>query len=149
MPNAKCQMSNEKLKYGSRQNDLRDRTKAFSLRTIRLCASLPRNREGDVIGRQLVRSGTSVGANYRAACKSRSQAEFIAKMGIVEEEADESAYWIELLISAGLTTQEKASALHAEALELVAIAASSRKTARSSLIRQSVFGNRHSKNEKQ
>ncbi len=79
--------------------DLKKRTKAFALRVIALVESLPRSRTANVIGNQLLRSGTSVGANYRSACRGRSTAEFISKMGIVEEEADESLFWMELLNS--------------------------------------------------
>ncbi|WP_042724682.1 four helix bundle protein [Chthoniobacter flavus] len=111
-------------------NDLKQRTKQFGLRVIRLTQSLPKNREADVIGRQLLRSATSVGANYRAACRGRSAAEFQAKLGIVEEESDESAYWIEMLIEAGLVKAKRCDALLAEANELTAIVVSSIKTSR-------------------
>ena len=80
------------------ERELKDRTKQFALRVIRLVAALPKTIEGKAIGRQLVSSGTSVGANYRSACRGRSRAEFITKLGIVEEEADESAFWIELIL---------------------------------------------------
>lgn len=92
--------------------------------------SLPRKRVTEVIGRQLLRSATSVGSNYRAACRAKSQADFIAKMGIVEEEADESLYWMELLIEAGIVENDLISSLMAEADELVAIIIASIKTAR-------------------
>jgi four helix bundle protein len=92
---------------------------------IRLVAALPKTIEGKAIGRQLVSSGTSVGANYRSACRGRSRAEFIAKLGIVEEEADESAFWMELIIE-----NELVEPLLKEANELVAIMVSSRKSAR-------------------
>jgi len=84
------------------QNDLKDRTKRFALRVIRLCEALSKGRTADVIGRQLLRCGTSVGANYRAACRAKSPADFVAKMGIVEEECDECLFWMELMIEAGL-----------------------------------------------
>jgi four helix bundle protein len=84
----------------SQSEQLRDRTKAFALRIVRLFQSLPRATEAQVIGKQLLRSGTSVAANYRAACRARSKAEFIAKIGIVLEEVDESVLWIEMLIDA-------------------------------------------------
>ena len=80
------------------REEMKRRTKQFALRVIRLVESLPRGRTADVIGKQLLRSGTSVGANYRSACRAKSPADFISKMGIVEEEADESLYWMELLI---------------------------------------------------
>lgn len=110
--------------------DLKVRTKIFALRVIRLVESLPRGRTADVIGKQLLRSGTSVGANYRAACRARSPAEFIAKMGIVEEEADECAYWMELLTEAKLVAPDRLAELSAEANELVAITVASIRTAR-------------------
>ncbi|MGZ3334252.1 MAG: four helix bundle protein [Isosphaeraceae bacterium] len=92
--------------------------------------SLPRTSTGNVIGRQLLRCGTSVGANYRAACRARSSAEFCSKMGIVEEEADESIYWMELLVDANLVAPELMANLISEANELVAIVVASIKTAR-------------------
>jgi four helix bundle protein len=110
--------------------ELRARTKAFGLRIIRLVEALPRSRSADVIGRQLLRCGTSVGANYRAACRARSPAEFCAKLGIVEEEADESIFWMELLIDAELVRRERLRELMAEADELVSIIIASIKTAR-------------------
>ena len=90
---------------------LRDRTKDFALRIVRLFKSLPRSPEAQVMGRQLLRSGTSVGANYRAVCRSRSKAEFIARLGVVVEEADESAFWLELLIETGTFRKEKLDGL--------------------------------------
>jgi len=111
-------------------DELRKRTKAFALRVIRLVEALPRKRAADVIGRQLLRSGTSVGANYRAACRARSKAEFIAKMGIVEEEIDESIYWMALLIDAAFVKPNALEALVKEAEEILAIAVSSVNTAR-------------------
>lgn len=113
------------------QQELRCRTKTFALRVIRLTQSLPKDRTADVIGRQLLRCGTSVGANYRAACRAKSQADFIAKMTIVEEEADEYLYWIELLVESGLVREELVSDLMREADELVSITVASIKTARS------------------
>jgi four helix bundle protein len=110
--------------------DLKKRTKTFALRIIKLVESLPPNKTADVIGKQLLRCGTSVGANYRASCRARSQADFIAKMGIVEEEADESIYWMELLVESGLVRQELLDNLIYEADELVAIVVSSIKTAK-------------------
>lgn len=111
--------------------DLRVRTKEFALRTMRLVDSLPNRRSCEVIGKQLLRSATSVGANYRAACRARSQAEFCAKMGIVEEEADESAYWMELLVEGKLVKRELLVDLLPESNEIVAMAVASIKTARS------------------
>ncbi len=109
--------------------ELKKRTKQFALRVIKLVSALPKNVEGRAIGNQLIRSGTSVGANYRAACRGRSKAEFIAKLGTVEEEADESAYWMELIIESGLLKARLVEPLLLEANELVAIMVSSRKSA--------------------
>ncbi len=111
-------------------DELKKRTKQFGLRVIRLVESLPETKTASTIGYQLLRSGTSVGANYRAACRGRSKAEFIAKLGIVEEEADESAYWIEMLIEAKILRPDPVSQLLAEAEELTAIMAKSRITAK-------------------
>jgi len=111
-------------------NDLRERTKTFALRIVRLYRSLPRKTEARTLGNQLLRSGTSVGANYRAACRSRSRNEFIAKIGIVLEEADETVYWLELLKDAGIIRAEKLGALIKEANELTAIFVASLRTAR-------------------
>jgi len=111
-------------------DELKKRTKAFALSVIRLVESLPRGRTVDVIGRQLLRSGTSVGANYRAACRAKSTADFISKMGTVEEEADESLYWMELLIEAEIVKLVQLEPLMKEADEILAITVSSIKTAR-------------------
>ncbi|MBW1851200.1 MAG: four helix bundle protein [Deltaproteobacteria bacterium] len=115
------------------QNDLKDRTKRFALRVIRLCEALSKGRTADVIGRQLLRCGTSVGANYRAACRAKSPADFVAKMGIVEEECDECLFWMELMIEAGLMPKDRLSDLICEADELLAITVSSIKTGRKQL----------------
>ena len=101
--------------------DLKDRTKKFALDVIRLVASLPRSREADIIGRQLLKAGTSVGANYREANRARSKAEFRAKIGIVEQESDESLYWLELLKESRITKGKLLEYLLIEADELVAI----------------------------
>ena len=111
-------------------DELKKRTKQFGLRVIRLVESLPKTKTASTIGGQLLRCGTSVGANYRAACRGRSKAEFIAKLGVVEEEADESAYWIEMLVEAKIVKIGSVRELHAEAEELTAIMAKSRKTAK-------------------
>lgn len=116
----------------SNDNQLLLRTKKFALRIIRLTSSLPNRTPADVIGRQLLRSGTSVGANYRAACRARSPAEFCAKLGIVEEEADECLYWMELLSEAELIREELLSDLKQEAKEILAMVVASIKTARKS-----------------
>jgi four helix bundle protein len=113
-----------------KHQNLKDRTQQFALNVIRFVETLPVSETCRVLGRQLLRSATSVGANYRAVCRARSKNDFIAKMGIVLEEADESAFWIELLIAANKTSGNHSAALLHEANELVAIATSSIKTAR-------------------
>ncbi len=110
--------------------DLLDRTKQFALATIRFCESLPKDETSRTLSRQLLRSGTSVGANYRAAHRAKSKPDFISKMGTVLEEADESADWIELLCDPAKVDSGAATPLHREADELVAIAVSSINTAR-------------------
>jgi len=107
---------------------LKERTKLFALRVIRLIRALPQNAEARVIGNQLLRSATAVGANYRAACLARSTADFISKMGIVLEEADESVFWLELLSDAGIAKQQRLADLLQEAKELAAIFAASKIT---------------------
>jgi four helix bundle protein len=110
-------------------DDLKSRTKRFALRILKLVAALPNNLPGRTVGGQLVRAGSSVASNYRAACRGRSRAEFIAKLGIVEEEADESAFWLELIIEASLLRATVVQPLLDEANELTRIMASSRITA--------------------
>jgi four helix bundle protein len=112
-----------------KEDELKQRTKQFALNIIKILGLLPRSLEGQVIGKQLIRSATSVGANYRAACRSRSKAEFIAKLGIVEEEADETTYWLELIIEGGLLDLKNVQPMLREANEIVAIMAASRKSA--------------------
>src|SRR5688572_31466717 len=111
------------------KHDLRARTKQFALRALKLTEALPRTRSGNIVANQLGRCATSVGANYRAACKARSRAEFVAKVGIVEEEADESGFWMEIVMDGGLLRPARVKSLHAESLELTAIMAASRTTA--------------------
>jgi four helix bundle protein len=113
----------------SQPEELRGRKKRFTLRIIRLFRTLPRTEEGHILGRQVLRSGTSVAANYRTVCRARSKTEFIAKMGIVIEEADETVFWLELLVEAGIVPEEKMKSLLAEANALTAIFVASRKTA--------------------
>ena len=113
-----------------KNEDLKLRTKQFALRVIRLSGAMPRTIAGDVLARQIVRSATSVAANYRSACRAKSRADFIAKMGIVEEEADESGFWLELIAEAELLAAVKTEALLREANELTAIAVASIRTAR-------------------
>jgi four helix bundle protein len=102
----------------------------FALAVIRLVEDIPRTRSADAIGNQLLRAGTSVGANYRAACRARSRREFVAKLGIVEEEADESQFWLDLVIARGLADTDRVVRLREEARQLVAIVVSSIRTAR-------------------
>ena len=113
-----------------KHQNLRDRTKRFALSVIQLCERLPRDDTSRIIGRQLLRSGSSVGANYCAVCRARSKPDFISKIGVVLEEADESAFWIELLQDTGKVTPAEGAGLLGEANELVAIFTSSIKTAR-------------------
>jgi four helix bundle protein len=112
-----------------RTADLKARTKQFALRVMKMVDALPRTIQGRAIAKQIIRSATSVAANYRATCRARSRAEFIAKIGVVEEEADESCFWLELIIDSGLLTEERIRPLLSEAGELVAIMAASRKSA--------------------
>ena len=109
---------------------LKERTKQFAIRIVTVSRSLPRSREADVVGRQLLRSGTGVAANYRAVCRARSKAEFISKMSIVVEEADETVFWLELLGDTGLASASKLALLLKEANELLAICAASLRTAK-------------------
>jgi four helix bundle protein len=112
-----------------RTADLKARTKQFALRVMKMVDALPRTVQGRTIAKQTIRSATLVAANYRAACRARSRAEFIAKIGVVEEEADESCFWLELIIDSGLLTDERIRPLLSEAGALVAIMAASRKSA--------------------
>src|SRR5215471_64650 len=111
-------------------HQLRTRARAFALRVIRMSQALPRTREANVIVQQVLRSATGMAGNYRAAGTSRSKAEFIAKMGVVVEEADETVFWLEMLVDSGLISANKLKHLQTEANELLAIFAASRGTAR-------------------
>ncbi|PYV40899.1 MAG: four helix bundle protein [Acidobacteria bacterium] len=112
-------------------DEFKKRTKAFALRIIRLVEALPKLPIPRAIGGQLLRSGTSVGANYRASCRARSRADFVSKMGIVEEECDESIYWMELLIESGQVKPARLEDLIKEASEILSLVVSSIRTARS------------------
>ena len=112
------------------KEEMKDRTKAFAVRVLKVVRSLPNTSEGKVISYQIAKSGTSVGANYRAACRARSTKEFIAKLGIVLEEADETAFWLELLMDGGTLPKAKLESLHQEADELCAILYSAIRSAR-------------------
>jgi four helix bundle protein len=123
--------------FAMNESDLKKRTKQFGLRVIRLVESLPSTQTARTIGNQLLRSGMSVGANYRAACRGRSKADFVAKAGISLEEADECLYWMEMLQEAGIIPADKLKDLMKEADELVAIFTASIKTARAHLNQKS------------
>ena len=116
------------------ERELLERTKQFAPRIFTLVGALPQTIQGRVVAAQLIRSGTSVAANYRAACRDRSKPEFVAKLGVVEEEADESAFWLELIIETDLLSAAKVKPLLVEASEIVAIMASSKMTATKSQI---------------
>ena len=113
------------------EQQFKHRTKQLALRIIRMVDRLPHQTAAQVIGKQILRSGTSVGANYRAACRGRSTADMLAKLAIVEEEADETLYWLELLVEAGLVAESKVAGLKAETNEIVAMTVASIKTLRS------------------
>jgi len=106
------------------------RTKQLALRVIRMVATLPKDKAADVMGRQILRPATAVGANYRAACRAKSTADMIAKLSIVEEEADETLYWLELFVESGLISESLLSSLIQETSEIVAMVVSSIKTLR-------------------
>jgi four helix bundle protein len=110
--------------------EFKQRTKQLAVRVMRLVDSLPRRRSADVVARQLIQSATSTGANYRAACRGRSRAEFCAKLGIVEEEADETVYWLELLVEAGHVRGHLVKDLLTEADQILAMTVASIRTAR-------------------
>ena len=116
------------------ERELLERTKQFAVRIFHLVGALPQNVQGKAVASQLIRSGTCVAANYRAACRARSKPEFIAKLGVVEEEADESVSWLELIIDTNLLSAAKVRPLLIEAGEIVAMTASSKKTAKKSQI---------------
>lgn len=127
-------------------DELKLRTKKFALSIIKLYRCLPKGKDAEVIGYQMLRSGNSVGANYRTACRARSEADFISKITIVEE-ADETAYWIELLIESGIMKKESLESLLKEANELTAIFTASGRTAKSKRVNpQSKIRNPQSKN---
>ncbi len=120
----------EVARPGRNINELKERMKRFGLAVIRLTEKMPRSRAAIVVSNQMVRAGTSAGANYRSACRARSRADFIAKMGIVEEELDETLYWLEVSIEAGFLSEEEADGAMREGRELLAIAVSSIRTAK-------------------
>src|SRR3989442_14298028 len=128
--------------------ELQRRTTSYALRILKLFRSLPNCPEARIIGQQLLRSGTSVAANYRAACRARSRAEFLSKLGVVEEEADESVFWLEFLTDANLVRRERLRDLVSEARQITAIFVASRRTVKSNN-RQLEIGNRKYKEGRQ
>src|ERR1041384_2705835 len=112
------------------EQEFKSRTKKLALRVIKMVEALPKRQTADIIGKQLLRSATSVGANYRAACRGKSPADVLHKLAIVEEEADESLYWMELLIESGIIPEAKLTSLMSETNEIVAMIVSSIKTLR-------------------
>lgn len=110
------------------ENEMKNRTRAFAIRVLKLTEALPETRSGRIVANQLGRAGTSVGANYRAVCRAKSTADMVAKLSVVEEEADESAFWLEVIPDAGLMSEKKVAALRKEADELTAIMVASRQT---------------------
>jgi len=115
------------------REELQARIRKFGVRTIRLVDTLPRSKSAGVIGKQLLRSATSIGANYTAACRGRSRADFVSKRGIALEEADESLYWLEMLVESGIVAKKRVADLVDEGRQLVAILFASSRTARSNL----------------
>jgi four helix bundle protein len=111
-------------------DELKLRTKKFALRIVKVFQALPRSEDARTLGKQLLRSGTSVAANYRVVCRSRSKAEFVARMGIVVEEIDETVFWLEILVESGIVTSTRLGNLQREANELCAIFVSSQPTAK-------------------
>jgi four helix bundle protein len=114
----------------SEATKIKDRMRALAVGVVKLSQELPRNHTGWTLGNQILRSATSVGPNYRAACRARSRREFVAKLGIVEEEADETLYWFDILAESGLVTTERIAGLRREADQLLAITVASIRTAR-------------------
>jgi len=114
------------------REEMKARTKAYANRVVKLCAALPNNWIARILGQQLLRSGTSVGANYRAVCRAKSNADFINKLRVVEEECDESLLWMELLVDNNLVKDPHLVGLMKEGSEILAIIVSSAKTARTS-----------------
>jgi four helix bundle protein len=111
--------------------EFKKRTKAFAIRVVRLVEALPNAKAAESIGKQLLRCGTSVGANYRAACRARSKADFVAKMGIVEEECDECIYWMEILVELQLVDEKRLIDLKSEGIEILSMTVASIRSARS------------------
>ena len=113
------------------REEMKARTKAYANRIVRLCSALPGHWIAQTLGKQLLRSGTSVGANYRAVCRARSNSDFVNKLRIVEEECDESLFWMELLVDGGLVPAPRLAPLQQEGAEILAIVVASLRTVRS------------------
>jgi len=124
-------MSNQEFR-----NEMKKRTKKYGLETIALVKEIPRGRTEDALANQYLRSGTAVGANYRSACRGKSIKDFISKMGIVEEEADESVYWLELMVESGIIQKNRAEKLINEGNQLTAICVSAIRNSRQTLKNQ-------------
>ncbi len=120
------------------ESEFKERTKGIALRIIKLVQSLPKNWIAETIGKQLLRSGTSIGANYRAACRAKSTADIINKLAIVEEEADESMFWIDLLIESEIVPQTKLEKLYNDINEIVAMTVSSIRTLKSKNLKSKI-----------
>jgi four helix bundle protein len=118
------------------REEMKERTKSYATRVVKLCSALPADWVAQTLGKQLLRSGTSVGANYRAVCRAKSTADFVNKLRNVEEECDESLFWMELLVENGLVKSSRLAGLMEEADEILAIVFSSAKTARTSAASQ-------------
>jgi len=133
--NAKCKMQNKKnyMRNGKSNYDLQKKTKKFALNIIAFCNCLSEDFSGRTIRNQLFRCGTSVGANYRAVCIAKTKKDFIAKLGIVQEEADETRYWLELLEESGMVVNEEIKKLYSEASQIYAMVVASMKTAKRSI----------------
>jgi four helix bundle protein len=115
------------------REEFKDRTKKYALRIIKLAEALPKTKTGDIVGKQIIRCGTSVASNYRAACRAKSDLDFLSKMGIVEEEADESIFWLEIIIDCGLMQKQLIFSLLQEGNEILAIVISAKITFRKRL----------------
>jgi four helix bundle protein len=125
-----CDLGYENFKM---KEEIKNRTKNLAVEIIKFCDELPEDTKYYVISKQIIRSATSVGANYRAACRGKSKADFIAKLGIVEEEADETLYWLELLLELDSGLKKRVSPLYKEMNEILSIVVASKKTARRNL----------------
>jgi len=129
---------------GMNSGELKQRTKRFAVRIFNMANALPHTTGAQVVAKQVLRSASSVAANYRAACRARSPQEFIAKLGVVEEEADETLFWLEMLVETGTVSGEKMAGLIDEANQLTAIFVASRKTSKQRSNRKSAIGDRRS-----